>query len=394
MQRAKQQDHDVVIVGGGMVGAALAARLGHAGISVGLVERGNPPTPLSGDYDLRISSLNARSLAFVKASGTTLPEERCCPFRHIDVANQDGSGHSLFSAQDSGMDDFGIFIENRTLQYALWQRLEHLPSVTCYTHCAPLSTIASSTARILELDNGKTLSTRLIVGADGARSTLRELAGISVSSYDYHQRAMIINVETELPQQDISWQYFTPTGPIAMLPLPGQRASLVWYDSHEATHAREALDDEALMSAIESTYPKRLGKLTRIVARASFPIKRQHAKRYIGKRLALIGDAAHVVHPLAGQGLNIGLHDADTLAELIINGSDPGDKVMLHRFECQRRLANQAMIAATDSFHHLFTGAKPLRQLGDLSLHLTERLPFAKRMMMQQANGLNPFKMR
>ncbi|WP_249978544.1 UbiH/UbiF/VisC/COQ6 family ubiquinone biosynthesis hydroxylase [Vreelandella olivaria] len=394
MQRAKQQDHDVVIVGGGMVGAALAARLSHAGISVGLVERGSPPTPLSGDYDLRISSLNARSLAFVKASGTTLPEERCCPFRHIDVANQDGSGHSLFSAQDSGMDDFGIFIENRTLQYALWQRLEHLPSVTCYTHCAPLSTISSSTARILELDNGKTLSTRLIVGADGARSTLRELAGISVSSYDYHQRAMIINVETELPQQDISWQYFTPTGPIAMLPLPGQRASLVWYDSHEATHAREALDDEALMSAIESTYPKRLGKLTRIVARASFPVKRQHAKRYIGKRLALIGDAAHVVHPLAGQGLNIGLHDADTLAELIINGSDPGDKVMLHRFECQRRLANQAMIAATDSFHHLFTGAKPLRQLGDLSLHLTERLPFAKRMMMQQANGLNPFKMR
>ncbi|PCF96946.1 UbiH/UbiF/VisC/COQ6 family ubiquinone biosynthesis hydroxylase [Vreelandella nigrificans] len=388
-----QWDHEIIIVGGGMVGAALAARLGHAGISVGLVERGHAPTPPSGDYDLRISSLNARSLAFVKASGTMLPEERCCPFRHIDVANQDGSGHSLFSAQDSGMEDFGIFIENRTLQYALWQRLENLPSITCYTQCVPLSTMATSTARMLELDNGQTLSARLIVGADGARSTLRELAGISTSSYDYHQRALIINVETELPQQDVSWQCFTPTGPIAMLPLPGQRASLVWYDGDEASKAREQLSDDALQMAIETAFPKRLGKLTRIVARGSFPIKRQHAKRYISKRLALIGDAAHVVHPLAGQGLNIGLHDADTLAEIIIQGRDPGDYLNLLRFECQRRAANQAMIAATDSFHHLFTGAKPLRQLGDLSLQLAERFPFAKRMMMQQANGLNPFKM-
>ncbi|BBI76295.2 hypothetical protein HAALTHF_54560n [Vreelandella aquamarina] len=128
------------------------------------------------------------------------------------MANQDGTGHSVFSAEESGMNDFGIFIENRALQYALWQRLEELPSVTCYTQCAPLSTMAATTARMLELDNGKTLSARLIVGADGARSTLRELAGIGVTSHDYHQRAMIINVETELPQQDVSWQCFTPKG--------------------------------------------------------------------------------------------------------------------------------------------------------------------------------------
>ncbi|BBI48613.1 hypothetical protein HORIV_10340 [Vreelandella olivaria] len=250
-----QHNHDIIIVGGGMVGAALAARVGHAGFSVGLVEQGDAPAEPSGDYDLRISSLNARSLAFVKASGTALPEERSCPFRHIDVSNQDGTGHSLFSAEESGMDDFGIFIENRTLQYALWQRLEQLPSVTCYTQCAPLNTITSSTGRLLELDNGKTLSARLIVGADGAKSTLRELAGISVSSYDYHQRAMIINVETELPQQDVSWQVFTPTGPIAMLPLPGHRASLVWYDTEQATQDREQLDDEALKAAIEMAFP-------------------------------------------------------------------------------------------------------------------------------------------
>lgn len=376
-----------------MVGAALAARLGNAGFSIGLIERGDAPKAPSGDYDLRISSLNARSLAFIKLSGTTLPEERCCPFRHIDVSNQDGTGHSVFSAADSDMDDFGLFIENRTLQYALWERLKELPSVTCYTQSAPVNTLSTGETRMVELDDGKMLSARLVVGADGARSTLRQLAGIDVTHHDYHQRAMIINVETELPQQDVSWQVFTPNGPIAMLPLPGHRASLVWYDSDEATKAREAMEDDMLKTAIEGAFPKRLGNLTRVVARASFPIKRQHARRYIGKRLALIGDAAHVVHPLAGQGLNIGLHDADTLADMVIKGRDPGDYLNLLRFECQRRAANQAMIAATDSFHHLFTGAKPLRQLGDLSLHLAERFPFAKRMMMQQANGLNPFRM-
>lgn len=389
-----QRDHDIIIVGGGMVGAALAARLGQAGRRVGLIERGGAPKAPEGDFDLRISSLNKRSLDFIAASHTTLPLERTCAFRHIEVWNQEGSGHSLFSARDSDLEQFGLFIENVALQHALWQRLEAMPCVTLYTDTTVVSTLAGVDARMVELDSGQTLSAELVVGADGARSQLRELAGIGVLTHDYHQRAMIVNVEAVLPQQDVSWQCFTPTGPLAMLPLPGHRASLVWYDKEAATQAREALDDDALKAAIEAAFPKRLGGLTRVNARASFPIKRQHAKRYTAKRLALIGDAAHVVHPLAGQGLNIGLHDADTLAELILSHTDAGDASALQRFEWQRRLANQAMIAATDSFHHLFTGVKPLRQLGDLSLHLAERLPFAKRMMMQQANGLNPFKWR
>ncbi|WP_447553903.1 UbiH/UbiF/VisC/COQ6 family ubiquinone biosynthesis hydroxylase [Vreelandella sp. EE22] len=389
-----QKDHDIIIVGGGMVGAALAARLGQAGKRVALIERGGAPKAPEGDFDLRISSLNARSLAFIEASHTVLPHDRTCAFRHIEVWNQEGSGHSLFSAKDSDLEQFGIFIENIALQHALWQRLKTMPCVTLYTDTTVVSTLAGHQTRMVELASGQTLSAELVVGADGARSQLRELAGIGVLTHDYHQRAMIINVETALPQQDVSWQCFTPNGPLAMLPLPGQRASLVWYDKETATQARETLDDDALKRAIETAFPKRLGGITHINARASFPIKRQHARRYTANRLALIGDAAHVVHPLAGQGLNIGLHDADTLAELILNHGDAGDSASLQRFEWQRRLANQAMIAATDSFHHLFTGARPLRQLGDFSLHLAERFPFAKRMMMMQANGLNPFKWR
>lgn len=389
-----QRDHEIVIVGGGMVGAALAARLGYAGVNVGLVERGGVPAEPRGDFDLRISSLNTRSLAFIEAGGTRIPPDRSCVFRHIEGWNQDGHGHSVFSAADSGLDDFGRFVENKALQYALWQQLKRLPGVTLYTRCAPLSTVAGNQARLLELDSGKTLSAALVVGADGASSRLRELAGIEVSTYDYRQRALITNVETELPQQDVSWQCFTPTGPMAMLPLPGHHASLIWYDRDSTTRAREMLSDDALARAIEAAFPARLGNILRVTGRASFPIKRQHARRYVGKRLALIGDAAHVVHPLAGQGLNIGLHDADTLAELILARRDAGDARALRRFEVKRRLANQAMLAATDSFHHLFTGARPLRQLGDCGLTLTERLPAAKRMMSRQANGLNPFSRR
>ncbi|WNL43017.1 UbiH/UbiF/VisC/COQ6 family ubiquinone biosynthesis hydroxylase [Halomonas sp. PAMB 3264] len=389
-----QQDHDIIIIGGGMVGAALAARLGKSGRRVALIERGAPPKAAEGDYDLRISSLNKRSLEFIEASGAQLPLERTAAFRHIEVWNQEGTGHSLFSARDSDLEQFGLFIENIALQYALWQRLENMPSVTLYTDTTLVATLASGRGRTVELDNGKTLSAELVVGADGANSKLRELAGIDIATHDYRQRAMIINVETALPQQDVSWQCFTPTGPLAMLPLPGHRASLVWYDEPNAIQAREALDDDALMDAIEAAFPKRLGSITRVVARASFPIKRQHARSYTAKRLALMGDAAHVVHPLAGQGLNIGLHDADTLAEQILKHVDAGDASALQHYEWHRRLANQAMIAATDGFHHLFTGAKPLRQLGDLSLHLAERLPLAKRLMMRQANGLNPFKWR
>ncbi|MFI0472194.1 UbiH/UbiF/VisC/COQ6 family ubiquinone biosynthesis hydroxylase [Halomonas sp. HMF6819] len=389
-----QQDHDTIIIGGGMVGAALAARLGKSGRRVALIERGAPPKAPEGDYDLRISSLNKRSLEFIEASGAQLPMERTAAFRHIEVWNQEGTGHSLFSAKDSDLEQFGLFIENAALQHALWQRLENLPSVTLYTDTTLVATFASGRGRTVGLDNGKTLSAELVVGADGANSKLRELAGIDIATHDYRQRAMIVNVETALPQQDVSWQCFTPTGPLAMLPLPGHRASLVWYDEPNAIQAREALDDDALMDAIEAAFPKRLGSITRVVARASFPIKRQHARSYTAKRLALMGDAAHVVHPLAGQGLNIGLHDADTLAEQILKHVDAGDASALQHYEWHRRLANQAMIAATDGFHHLFTGAKPLRQLGDFSLHLAERLPLAKRLMMRQANGLNPFKWR
>ncbi|WP_346795663.1 FAD-dependent monooxygenase [Halomonas sp. Bachu 37] len=384
-----QVDHDILIIGGGMVGAALAARLASAGLSIGMVERGDKPTAPEGDYDLRISSLNVRSLELIQDGGTLLPEDRLCPFRHIEVWSQGGGGHSLFSSADSELERFGVFIENQALQHALWQRLETLSNATIYTHCSPVATLAGRGSRFVELDDGRSLSARLVVGADGARSRLRELVGIPVSTYDYHQRALIINVETELPQQDTSWQCFTPTGPLAMLPLPGHRASLVWYDEEASATVRESLDDDALTQAIERSFPARLGGITRITGRAGFPIKRQHAQRYTTNRLVLIGDAAHVVHPLAGQGLNLGLHDAASLADTILLGEDPGDARDLRRFALQRRLANQAMLTATDGFHHLFTGPEPLRRLGDLGLQLSEHLPAAKRWMMRQASGLN-----
>lgn len=387
---------DAIIVGGGMVGAAVAAALGQAGMSVALVEGGAPPAaiPIEAPFDLRVSSLNLASQRLLEAVGAWafIPEARRCPFRHIEASDTAEKRHIHFNAAELELPDFGHFVENRVIRRALWQRLAELPGVTTLCHARPVAWVPGGHRSLLELDDGRMLAARLVVGADGAASHTRELAGIATRDEDYGQRALIINVRTHLPQQDVSWQRFTPTGPQAMLPLPGQHGSLVWYDSAEATLAREALDDEALRLAIEHEFPARLGGVEAVLGRASFPIRRRHAERYVRPRLALVGDAAHVIHPLAGQGLNLGLQDAEALSRRVIEafhaGHDPGDRAVLAGYARERRPQTLAMIAAMETFHHVFTGAAPLRFAGAAGLALAERLEGAKRQVMRHALGL------
>jgi 2-octaprenyl-3-methyl-6-methoxy-1,4-benzoquinol hydroxylase len=387
---------DVIIAGGGMVGAAVAAALGQAGLSVALVEGGDPPAAVADDapFDLRVSSLNLASRQLLEAVGAWdfIPAARRCPFLHIEASDEEERHHIHFSAAELGVDNFGHFVENRVIRRALWQRLAELPTVTTLCRTGPVAWVPGGHRSLLELDSGRMLAARLVVGADGAGSRIRELAGIETRDQDYHQRALIVNVETRLPQQDVSWQRFTPAGPQAMLPLPGHHASLVWYDSPEATLAREALDDDALRQAIEAAFPSRLGGIEGITGRGSFPIRRRHAERYVRQRLALVGDAAHVIHPLAGQGLNLGLQDAEALSRRVIAafqaGDDPGGRQPLAGYARERRPQTLAMIAAMETFHHVFTGAAPLRHAGGAGLSVAERLAGAKRQVMRHALGL------
>ncbi|WP_163557681.1 UbiH/UbiF/VisC/COQ6 family ubiquinone biosynthesis hydroxylase [Halomonas sp. NO4] len=387
---------DAIIIGGGMVGAAVATALGQAGMTVTLVEGGAPPAPIAEDapFDLRVSSLNLASQRLLDDVGawSHIPAARRCPFRQIEAWDERERHTTHFAAADLGLEAFGHFVENRVIRHALWQRLAALPQVTTLCQASPVALVTGGHQALVELDDGRLLAGRLVVGADGANSRVRELAGITTHDHDYHQRALIVNVRTRLPQQDTSWQRFTPEGPQAMLPLPGPYASLVWYGPPEATREREALDDDALRAAIERDFPARLGGIEAVLGRASFPLRRRHAERYTRPRLALVGDAAHVIHPLAGQGLNLGLQDAAELSERVIAahaaGEDPGNRRPLAGYARARRPRNLAMIAAMESFHHLFTGAAPLRQAGAAGLAVAERLGPAKQRVMRYALGI------
>ncbi|MGM0981882.1 MAG: UbiH/UbiF/VisC/COQ6 family ubiquinone biosynthesis hydroxylase [Pseudomonadota bacterium] len=387
---------DAIIIGGGMVGAAVAAALGQAGMAVTLVEGGKAPEAIADDapFDLRVSSLNLASQRLLEQTGAWLfiPEARRCPFRHIEATDEAEKYQVHFSASDLDLPHLGHFVENRVIRHALWQRLAELPNVTRLCSVSPVALVRGRQHTLVELDDGQLLAARLVVGADGANSRLREMAGIATHDEDYGQRALIINVRTRLPQQDVSWQRFMPHGPQAMLPLPGHHASLVWYDDDEATLSREALDDETLRLAIEAAFPARLGGIEAVQGRASFPIRRRHAERYVQPRLALVGDAAHVIHPLAGQGLNLGLQDAEVLSEQVVaafqEGQDPGGQRALSRYARTRRPQALAMITAMETFHRVFTGPEPLRHVGAAGLAVAERLGGAKRQVMRHALGL------
>jgi 2-octaprenyl-3-methyl-6-methoxy-1,4-benzoquinol hydroxylase len=252
----------------------------------------------------------------------------------------------------------------------------------------------SGSGSTVELDNGRVLKGRLLVAADGGFSKVRLAAGMGVSGWDYEQHALVLTVDTAEGQQDITWQRFTPTGPQALLPLSGAHASLVWYNTPEAVKRLRALPDDALLAELLQAFPPCLGDIQAISARGSFPLRRQHALGYVKGGVALIGDAAHMIHPLAGQGVNIGLLDAAALAEVLVaaqrKGADIGGQTVLARYESMRRRNNLLMMTVMDAFYRAFgNNLPPLRFIRNMGLELAERIKPAKKIAMSYAMGLN-----
>ncbi|SEP14630.1 UbiH/UbiF/VisC/COQ6 family ubiquinone biosynthesis hydroxylase [Aquisalimonas asiatica] len=388
-------DADVIIIGGGMVGATLAGLLARDGIAVTVVE--SQPAPhmdAQAPLDLRVSSVNIANAELFKRIGAWehMTNVRVCPFRRLRVWDQ-GGGETRFDARETGHDWFGWFVENSVIQAGLYQALADLPGVRWLAPETPERISSDGDAVTVRLASGTTLRGGLLVGADGARSMVREHAGIAVHHTDYDQRALIINVATELPQQDETWQRFTPDGPQAFLPLTGNRASLVWYGPPESIRILESLDDDMLAQEIVDTFPEDLGGITAVLGRASFPIRRQHAACYTASRLALVGDAAHAIHPLVGQGLNLGLQGVETLAEVITaahgSGRDPGTAAVLADYERRHRARALTMMVATDAFHRLFTREPGmLTRIGNGVLRLANKAPTGRKQVMRHAMGL------
>ncbi len=393
MQENKAPHYDIAIVGGGMVGSTLACCLADSDLNIVVLEAARPPA-FSPEQppDLRVSALSMASRHILETIGAwnNIVAKRFCPFRTMQV--WEGVGNTEFRAEDIGESELGYIVENRLIQLAL---LEHLETVGKIELRCPVTTqriIYGEQTSVIQLEDGE-IHARLIIGADGANSQVRQAARIGVSSWDYKQHAMVLNVETAYAQQDITWQRFRPSGPQAFLPLVGSYGSLVWYNSPDEVARLKSLSDDELLAQLLLAFPSCLGKIKRILQRGSFPLKRQHALDYVKSGVALIGDSAHTINPLAGQGVNIGLLDAAALAEVIVDahlaGRDFASLSVLKQYEKQRKMNNLLMMTAMDAFYRVFSNDfRPIRVLRNLGLGVTDKLGPAKHRIIRHAMGL------
>lgn len=389
-------DYDIAIAGGGCVGGTLACALAQAGLRVVVVEARAPQSVWpAGSVDIRVFAITRASERIFRAIGCWDAIERAgiSPFRDMHVWDASGPGSIHFDSADLGEPTLGYIVEQRVIQAALNVRMETLPTLTRLCPAEIDEFAVGADAMRIGLGDGRVLRARLLVGADGAASRVRGLAGIAIGVRDYRQTAVVAVVSTEHAHQQTAWQRFLPTGPLAFLPLRDGRSSIVWSTTPQEAEALCAVDAEAFMQRLGDAFAQRLGRITAVDERARFPLRRQHAKQYVAERLALVGDAAHVIHPLAGQGVNLGLLDAATLAEVVLAvhaaGRDVGLQTHLRRYERWRHADNRVMQLAMDGFKDLFgSNAPPVRLLRNAGLGLVDRAGPLKQMLTRHAMGL------
>jgi 2-octaprenyl-3-methyl-6-methoxy-1,4-benzoquinol hydroxylase len=388
---------DVLIIGGGMVGATLACALADTPLNVTVIESTVlPPFDSSKPSDLRVSALSQASEAILKNVGAWagIETRRACPYARMKVWETDADKAStLFDAKNLGFDSLGHIVENPVIQAALTERLKQASNIR---YIAPAKVVRVDYApgnSVIELDSGEELVTSLLVAADGGDSYIRNECGMGVHRWDYEQHAFVIGVETQYPQQDITWQQFTPSGPKAFLPLCGHHGSLVWYDHPAKIAELKQLSNQALLDVITEAFPSELGEITKVINHGSFPLRRQHAQNYQKAGVVLIGDSAHMINPLAGQGVNIGLLDAAVLAEELIRAFQSNELVwqssVLARYEKRRRAHNFIMMQTMDFFYRLFSNEHtPLKWLRNAGLKVAGMSGPVKNRVMAFAMGI------
>jgi 2-octaprenylphenol hydroxylase len=392
---------DLIIVGAGMVGSALALALQGKGLDILLLDGSSlevAPFQAAG-FEPRVSALSMASQRILERLGAWpgIEARRVCPYSDMQVWDGTGTGQIHFSATSVHADVLGHIVENRVVQDALMERL----------HDSDVGLLASSRLEhlrhsgdgwLLTLNDGRELRSKLVIAADGANSAVRRLAGCETREWDYLHHAIVTSVRCSKPHQATAWQRFTEHGPLAFLPLQGAEGehwcSIVWSVTPEEAERLMALDDSTFCAELGQAFEHRLGDVLHADPRLCIPLRQRHAKRYVEPGLALIGDAAHTIHPLAGQGVNLGFLDVAVLAEVLLHAAERGEALndvkVLSRFERRRMPHNLAMMAAMEGFERLFQADQlPLRWLRNSGLKWVDDMPQAKAMFVRQALGLS-----
>lgn len=382
-------DFDIIVVGGGPAGAAAAALLAEDGHRIVLIDRRRPGTPdPQADYDPRVVAISPGSAAVLHQAGawSRLLQERLGPYDRMQVHS--GRGEILFRASEHGLAKLGWIVELPRLQYALWQSLEQM-GVELITPADVAGFLQYDSHLRLELDDGRLLKTRLLIAADGARSELRRISGIATGLWHYNQAALVSHVRTERANGGIAWQRFTDSGPLALLPLADGRSSIVWSGPERDIAELRQLDDDAFVAALNRTQDSPFGDVLAATPRYAFPLIRRQARRIVHGRLALLGDAARNVHPLAGQGLNLGLIDAAALAEVLAgwNAAEPIHR-RLARYE-HWRLSSAGLVAGGMHAINAVTQAGTGRTAAGLGFEMASRLWPLRQAFVASACGLD-----
>jgi 2-octaprenylphenol hydroxylase len=352
---------EVIVVGGGMVGAAVACALGHGGMQVALLDKAEPARQWPREpIDIRVSALTRASRLMLEQLGVWpgMVRRGVSAYREMRVFDARAGGELHFDCADTEFNELGHIVENRVTVAALWDVLDTLDSVNCITP-AKVSGIESGPDDVqLRLDDGRTFRTNLVIAADGNDSALRKMAGIGVTGWDYGQHGLVATVTTELSHRATAWQRFLDEGPLAFLPLANGQCSIVWTLHSDTAKAHLALPDAEFLKVLEQASDGLLGKMLSVGPRAAFPLRFQYADRYTADHLALVGDAAHVMHPLAGQGANAGLLDAAAIAEIILEARrgqrSLSGRRFLRRYERWRKGDNLIMMGSMDALNKAF----------------------------------------
>lgn len=407
MPVVERAHYDVIVAGAGIAGSALAVSLSGSGLSVALVEARPltlpqlPATTGVGDFDTRVSALTPSSRATMQSLGVwdAISACRLCPYHHMTVWDADGTGRIDFDRAEVDADALGYIVENRVIAQALLRRVSQLPDVHLLDGSAieTCERAASGVVRV-GLSGGGVLAAKLLVAADGALSPLRELMGFRTREWDYGHRAIVATVEVQNGHAHTAWQRFLPSGPLALLPLPGDAGahycSIVWSTRDELADDLLAMDEPAFAAALAQASEWTLGGIRACSERQALPLRQRHAVDYTQPGVALVGDAAHTIHPLAGQGINLGLLDIAALSGEITDGVSrgvsPGDATLLRRYQRRRKGENLLMMTAMEGFKRLFEQeAPPLRWLRNEGMRRVDRLPPLKRRLIRHAMGID-----